>query len=145
MDITTSELSSVKDHIVQEVASQLSIQSALNDRITLTQTPLWMSDELGSKVDTPQVSFPDGSRFDYGVWVNETWVKFASHACVTRAVLSSRPHAYASWRSVSDEALAQGRFGGRQVVTPEHRLGTHGVGGDALTRLLHTLPMLSWS
>ncbi|POV98090.1 hypothetical protein PSHT_14226 [Puccinia striiformis] len=51
MDITTSELSSVKDHIVQEVTSQLSIQSALNDRITLTQTLLRMSDELGSKVE----------------------------------------------------------------------------------------------
>ncbi|KAI9631410.1 hypothetical protein KEM48_014384 [Puccinia striiformis f. sp. tritici PST-130] len=209
MDITTSESLSVEDHIVQEVASQLSIQSALHDRITLTQTLLQMSDEhlirhimvqsnftygqdpkplqvqavinlylayvedsvvFGSKVvdpfdcfgsdglffpmltevegffevrkdygngvigkrgtvrsvlrirkeilefkkmgiclegkqqtkftriwtrrcarcstservslcppelqDTPQVSFPDGSRFDYGVWVNETWVKF---------------------------------------------------------------------
>ncbi|POW00553.1 hypothetical protein PSHT_12951 [Puccinia striiformis] len=30
--------------------------------------------------DTPQVSFPDGSRFDYGVWVNETCVKFGADA-----------------------------------------------------------------
>ncbi|KAI7936915.1 hypothetical protein MJO28_015814 [Puccinia striiformis f. sp. tritici] len=45
MDISNSQSLSVEDHIVQEVASQLTIQSASNDRIALSQTLLRMDDE----------------------------------------------------------------------------------------------------
>ncbi|KAI7939602.1 hypothetical protein MJO29_014338 [Puccinia striiformis f. sp. tritici] len=60
MDIATSESSSVKDHIVQEVASQLSIQSALNDRIVLTQTLLRMSDKHLTRHIMAQSNFTYG-------------------------------------------------------------------------------------
>ncbi|POW13812.1 hypothetical protein PSTT_03506 [Puccinia striiformis] len=60
MDITTSESSSVEDHIVQEVASQLSVQSALNDRIALTQTLLRMSDEHLTRHIMAQSNFTYG-------------------------------------------------------------------------------------
>ncbi|POV94136.1 hypothetical protein PSTT_15661 [Puccinia striiformis] len=47
-----------------------------------------LKDDLKGPQNTPQVSFPDGSRFDYGVWVNETCVKFARYGMLDSRIIN---------------------------------------------------------